>query len=194
MSAQGRAGRIIALVVVAIVVLSLFSWFINTRNSMISMEESVDAAWAEIDNQLKRRNDLIPNLVNTVKGYASHEEEVFTDIADARSKLAGATSVKEAQEGHNQMEGALSRLLMITENYPQLKANENFKRLMDELAGTENRIAVARKRYNEEVQRFNREIRMFPATIIAGMLGLQQKDYFEVSEDARETPEVDFGG
>jgi LemA protein len=179
---------------VGIIVLSLFSWFINTRNSMISLDESVEGAWAEVENQLQRRNDLIPNLVNTVKGYASHEEQVFTDIADARSKLAGATSVKEAQKGHNQMESAIGRLLMISENYPQLKANEEFKRLMDELAGTENRIAVARKRYNEEVQSFNRRIRMFPGSIIAGMLGLEQKDYFEVSEEAQQAPDVDFGG
>ena len=194
MSAQGRAGRIVGLVIVAIIVLSLFSWFINTRNSMVTLDERIDGAWAEVENQLQRRNDLIPNLVNTVKGYASHEEEVFTDIADARSKLAGAGSVKETEEGHNQMESAIGRLLMITENYPDLKANEEFKRLMDELAGTENRIAVARKRYNEEVEKYNRRIRMFPGSIIAGMLGMDKQEYFEVSEEAKEAPEVEFGG
>ncbi len=194
MSAQGRAGRIVGLVIVAIIVLSLVSWFINTRNSMVTLEERIDGAWAEVENQLQRRNDLIPNLVNTVKGYASHEEQVFTDIADARSKLAGASSVKEAEEGHNQMESAIGRLLMITENYPDLKANEEFKRLMDELSGTENRIAVARKRYNEQVETYNRRIRMFPGSIIAGMLGMERQEYFEVSEEAKQAPEVDFGG
>jgi LemA protein len=156
------------------------------------MEEKIDSSWAEIDNQLKRRSDLIPNLVETVKGYASHEEEVFTQIADARAKLAGAGGVEETAESYNQLQSALSRLLVVVERYPNLKANENFKRLMDELAGTENRIAVARKRYNDAVRQFNTKIRQYPAVIVANSLGLEKQPYFEISEEAREVPEVEF--
>lgn len=192
MSGKSRAGLIISIVVIVVIVFSLFSWFISTRNQMVTLEENIDASWAEVDNQLQRRSDLIPNLVETVKGFASQEKEVFTNIADARAKLAGAGSVKETAEGYNELQGALSRLLVVVENYPQLKSNENFIRLQDELAGTENRIAVARKRYNEAVQQFNRRIRMFPGSIIAGMLGMEQRDYFEIEESARDVPEVDF--
>ncbi len=159
---------------------------------MVSLEENIDASWAEVDNQLQRRSDLIPNLVETVKGFASQEKEVFSNIANARAKMAGADSVKGKAEGYNELQGALSRLLVVVENYPQLKSNENFIRLQDELAGTENRIAVARKRYNDAVQQFNRRIRMFPGSIIAGMMGMEKRDYFEIEESAREVPEVDF--
>jgi len=192
MSGKSRAGLIISIVVIVVIVFSLFSWFISTRNQMVTLEENIDASWAEVDNQLQRRSDLIPNLVETVKGFASQEKEVFTNIADARAKLAGANSVQETAEGYNELQGALSRLLVVVENYPQLKSNENFIRLQDELAGTENRIAVARKRYNEAVQQFNRRIRMFPGSIIAGMLGMEKQDYFEIEESARDVPEVDF--
>src|SRR6056297_2250201 len=144
MSGKSRAGFIISLAIVVIVVISLFSWFVGTRNQMVALEERIDASWAEVDNQLQRRSDLIPNLVETVKGFASQEQEVFTNIANARAKLAGAGSVQETAEGYNELQGALSRLLVVVENYPQLKSNENFIRLQDELAGTENRIAVAR--------------------------------------------------
>lgn len=192
MSGKSRAGLIISLAVILIIVISLFSWFISTRNQMVSLEENIDASWAEVDNQLQRRSDLIPNLVETVKGFASQEKEVFSNIADARAKMAGADSVKGKAEGYNELQGALSRLLVVVENYPQLKSNENFIRLQDELAGTENRIAVARKRYNDAVQQFNRRIRMFPGSIIAGMMGMEKRDYFEIEESAREVPEVDF--
>ncbi len=192
MSGKSRAGLIISIVVIVVIIFSLFSWFISTRNQMVTLEENIDAAWAEVDNQLQRRSDLIPNLVETVKGFASQEQEVFTNIADARAKLAGAGSVQEKAESYNELQGALSRLLVVVENYPQLKSNENFIRLQDELAGTENRLAVARKRYNEAVQQFNRRIRMFPGSIIAGMLGMEKRDYFEIEESAREVPEVDF--
>ncbi|MGC9313246.1 MAG: LemA family protein [Sediminispirochaetaceae bacterium] len=192
MSGKSRTGMIIGLVVIVILVISLFSWFINTRNGLVVLEENVDAEWAEIDNQLQRRSDLIPNLVETVKGFASQEEEVFTNIADARAKLAGAGSVQETAEGYNELQGALSRLLVIVENYPELKSNQNFIRLQDELAGTENRLANARRRYNDAVREFNRRIRMFPASIIAGSLGLEKKDYFEIDESARDNPQVDF--
>ncbi len=175
-----------------VLIFALGSWYIGTRNNLVQLEEQIDSAWAEIDNQLQRRSDLIPNLVSTVRGYASHEEEVFTNIADARAKLAGAGSVSETAEGYNEMQGALSRLLVIAENYPELKANENFTRLQDELAGTENRIAVARKRYNDQVQRFNTRIRMFPGSIIAGSMGYEKRDYFEIEESARTVPTVNF--
>lgn len=179
-------GIVILLILIAVVV------FINMRNNLVAMEEKIDAAWAEIDNQLQRRADLIPNLVNTVKGYAAHEEDVFTQIAEARSKLAGSGSVSEKAEGYNQMQSALSRLLVVVEQYPELKANENFTRLMDELAGTENRIAVARKRYNDVVREFNIKIRMFPTSMIANNLGMEKQPYFEISEEARTTPQVNF--
>lgn len=192
MSGKSRTGMIIGLVVIVVLVISLFSWFINTRNGLVVLEENIDAAWAEIDNQLQRRSDLIPNLVETVKGFASQEEEVFTNIADARAKLAGAGSVQETAEGYNELQGALSRLLVVVENYPELKSNQNFIRLQDELAGTENRLAVARKRYNDSVRDFNRRIRMFPASIIAGSLGMEKRDYFEIDESARDNPQVDF--
>lgn len=193
MSGKSRAGFIIGLVIVLVVVISLFSWYIGNRNQLVVLEEDINASWAEIDNQLQRRSDLIPNLVETVKGFAAQESEVFTNIADARARLAGAGTVKEKAESYNELQGALSRLLVVVENYPQLKSNENFIRLQDELAGTENRIAVARKRYNDTVRTFNRRIRMFPSNIIAGMMGLEQRDYFEIEESARSAPQVDFG-
>ncbi len=180
-------------IIILIIAVSLFSWYMNTRNQLVVLEENISAAWAEVDNQLQRRSDLIPNVVSTVKGFASHESEVFTNIANARSKLAGATTVGEKAEGYNQMESALSRLLVVVENYPQLKADQNFIRLQDELAGTENRLAVARKRYNDGVRDFNARIRMFPSSIIAGNMGLEKKEYFEVSETAKEVPKVNFG-
>lgn len=192
MAAAKRGAALIAVGIVVLLIIIIAAWFISARNNLVAMEEQIDSAWAEIDNQLQRRADLIPNLVNTVRGYASHEEEVFTEIANARAKLAGGGSVQEKAEGYNQMQSALSRLLVVVEQYPQLKANEQFTRLMDELAGTENRIAVARKRYNDTVRTFNTRIRMFPTSIIANNLGMEKQPYFEISEEARETPEVDF--
>ncbi len=190
-----KKGLITTLVIVGIIIVFLViisSWYIGTRNTLVTLEESIDGAWAEIDNQLKRRSDLIPNLVATVKGFAAHEREVFTQIAEARSKLAGATTVGETARSYNQLNSALSRLLVIVERYPELKANQNFIRLQDELAGTENRIAVARKRYNDSVRIFNTKIRRFPSSTVANMMGLEKKDYFEIEEEAREVPEVDF--
>ncbi len=190
-------GKLLGILVVVgiIVVLGVIisGWFITTRNTLITLEETIDASWAEIDNQLKRRSDLIPNLVATVKGFATQEREVFTQIAEARSKLAGATTVGETAQGYNQLQSALGRLLVIVEAYPELKSNENFIRLQDELAGTENRIAVARKRYNDSVRVFNTKIRMFPTSTVANMMGLEKREYFEIEEGAREVPEVDFG-
>ena len=170
--------------VLAIVVLFGGCYIIGQRNALIALDEDVNAAWSNIDADLQRRNDLIPNLVSTVKGYAAHEEGVFTGIADARSKLAGATSMQEKAEADAALTAGLGRLLAIAENYPELKANENFLRLQDELAGTENRIKVARKRYNDDVKTFNRSIRQFPGSLFAGNmpfigLDLKQRDYFE---------------
>lgn len=191
--ARSSKSWIAPVAIIAILVLIGIFWFVGQQNSLITLEESVDAAWSEIDNQLQRRSDLIPNLVETVRGFAQQEEEVFTQIADARARLAGAGSVSETAESYGELQSALSRLLVVVESYPQLRSNENFIRLQDELAGTENRIAVARRRYNETVQQFNTRIRLFPARIVAGMLGMQQREYFEIDESAREVPEVDFG-
>jgi LemA protein len=190
-------GKLLSILVVVgiIVVLGVIvsGWYVGTRNTLITLEESIDASWAEIDNQLKRRSDLIPNLVATVKGFATQEREVFIQIAEARSKLAGASTVGETAQGYNQLQSALSRLLVIVERYPELKSNQNFIRLQDELAGTENRIAVSRKRYNDSVRVFNTKIRRFPSSVVANMMGLEKREYFEIEEGAREVPEVDFG-
>ena len=183
---------VIPIAIIVIIAGSLFSWYINTRNQLVFLEENISSSWAEIDNQLQRRNDLIPNLVSTVRGYAAHENEIFTNIAEARSRIAGAGSVAEKAEASGQLESAISRLLVIVENYPQLKADQNFIRLQDELAGTENRLAVARRRYNEGVQIFNARIRFFPASIIANQMGLERQPYFEIPEGAREVPTVSF--
>lgn len=180
---------LIALAVVAI----LGFWYVGQRNSLVTLEENVDAAWSEVDNQLQRRSDLIPNLVATVQGVTQQEQEVFGQIADARARLAGAQTVPETSESYAELESALSRLLVVVENYPELRSNENFIRLQDELAGTENRIAVARRRYNQAVQQFNTKIRVFPTNIAANQLGMAAKEYFEVSEEDRVVPTVDFG-
>ncbi|MCM3087753.1 LemA protein [Bhargavaea ginsengi] len=174
------------LVVLAIMLVPKYNGFVN-------LEEDVNQAYSQIENQLQRRMDLIPNLVETAKGYAAHEEEVFTDIADARSRLAGAGSPEEQANANEELTGALSRLLVIAENYPDLKANENFRQLMDELAGTENRLAVARMDYNEAATEYNRNVRRFPGNLVAGIFGFDQKEYFEASEAAQEAPKVDFG-
>ncbi len=193
MGMRRKAGIGVGILVIIVIVLIFVSWYVRSRNNLITMDENINAAWAEIDNQLQRRSDLIPNLVATVKGFAAHEQKVFSDIADARAKLAGAGSVAETAEGYNEMQGALSRLLVVVENYPELKSNQNFIQLSDELAGTENRIAVARKRYNDEVRKFNTSIRRFPGSIIAGSMGFEQREYFEIDDSARIAPQVDFG-
>jgi LemA protein len=192
MNTKGRSGLTIGLVAVAGVVLVGAIWFISARNSLIQLDEATNGAWSEIDNQLQRRSDLIPNLVETVKGFAKQELEVFGEIADARARMAGAGSVAEKAAGYNELQSALSRLLVVVENYPDLKSNRNFIALQDELAGTENRIAVARKRYNDSVRRINTKIRQFPGSIVASRAGLEQREYFEIEESAREAPKVSF--
>ena len=161
-------------------------------NRFVSQEENVKTHWSEVENQLQRRNDLIPNLVQTVKGYAQHEEGVFKEIADARSRLLAAKSPEETIAAANQQTSALGRLLAISENYPQLKANEQFNRLMDELSGTENRIAVARMRYNESVQQYNTSRRQFPANLTAKLFGFKEYPLFQAPADAKQAPKVDF--
>ncbi len=192
MGMRKKAGIGVALLVIVVIVLIFVSWYVRSRNQLITLDENISSAWAEIDNQLQRRSDLIPNLVATVKGFASQEQKIYSDIANARAKLAGAGTVAETAEGYNELQGALSRLLVVVENYPDLKSNQNFIQLSDELAGTENRIAVARKRYNDEVQRFNTAIRRFPGSMIAGSMGYTPKEYFEIDESARTVPTVNF--
>ncbi len=161
-------------------------------NKFVSQEEAVKAQWAQVENQLQRRNDLIPNLVETVKGYAQHEESVYKDIADARSRLLAATTPDEKIQAANQQSSALGRLLAVVESYPQLKANEQFNRMMDELSGTENRIAVERMRYNEKIQEYNTARRQFPANLTAKLFGFKEHPLFEAPADAKQVPKVNF--
>ena len=162
-------------------------------NKFVSQEEAIKAQWAQVENQLQRRNDLIPNLVETVKGYAAHEQGVFKEIADSRSRLLAAKSPEETIAAANQQTAALGRLLAIAENYPNLKANEQFNRLMDELAGTENRIAVERMRYNQRVQEYNTGRRQFPANVTAKMFGFKEYPFFQAPAEAKQVPKVNFG-
>ena len=162
-------------------------------NKFTTQEEAIKAAWGEVQNQLLRRNDLIPNLVETVKGYAAQEKEIFTRIADSRSKLAGAKTPEETIAAANEQSSALARLLVVVENYPNLKSDANFQRLQDELAGTENRIAVARQRYNERIQEFNTTRRRFPSNVTAKVFGFKEYPYFSAPADAQQAPKVNFG-
>ena len=161
-------------------------------NRFVSQEEAVKAQWAQVQNQLQRRNDLIPNLVESVKGYAAHEEGVFKDIADSRSRLLAAKTPEETIQAANQQTSALGRLLAISENYPQLRANEQFNRLMDELSGTENRIAVERQRYNERIQEYNTATKKFPGNVTAKVFGFKGYPYYEAPPASQAAPKVDF--
>ena len=184
---------IVIVVLLLIVAFLCGSAFFNRRNQMAIKREAVNAAWAQVDVVLQRRADLIPNLVETVKGYATQEQKVFGDIAAARAALIGARTPTEKIAANSQLDSALSRLLVIVENYPQLKSNENFMRLQDELAGTENRIAVERRRYNETVQDYNTYIALFPNSLVASMSGFTRNDaYFKTEEGARQAPKVNF--
>jgi LemA protein len=187
---KGFAG--IAIAVVALII--IFMMLGSSYNGFVNAEEDVDKAYSQIENQLQRRLDLIPNLVNTVKGYAAHEKEVIQSISDARARLAGARTPEEEATANTELSSALSRLLVVVENYPNLKADKQFTQLMDELAGTENRISVARQDYNEQVGSYNKRIKRFPGAIVANVTGFDEKEYFRADPAAAEAPEVDFGG
>jgi LemA protein len=185
----------IAIGIIVLLLIVGFSSYVGAKNQMVTKNETVKAAWSQVDIVLQRRADLIPNLVETVKGFALQEQTVFGDIAKARSRLLSANTPTDKIAANQQLDGALGRLLVVVENYPQLKSNENFLRLQDELAGTENRIAVERKRYNDALQDYNTFIGLFPNSFWAGMAGFKRNDaYFAASEGSRNAPKVDFSG
>ncbi len=185
---KGGWAAVIIIGLIFIIGISLVSMY----NSLVRKDVRIEETWAEIDNMLLRRNDLISNLVETVKGYAAHEKELFENVANARAKLAGSATIPDKIGAANELSGFMGRLLAIAENYPVLKANENFLKLQDELAGTENRIAVSRTRYNQAVKDFNTAIRVFPKNLIAGFLGYGAKTFFEVAEESKAVPQVKF--
>ncbi|NLM42110.1 MAG: LemA family protein [Firmicutes bacterium] len=186
-----KKGTIILIIIAAIIVL-LGARVISGYNQLVELEQNVEGRWAQVENQLQRRADLIPNLVETVRGYASHEQQVFSDVAEARSRLLAARTPEEQMEANAGLDSALGRLLAISEAYPQLKADTSFIRLQDELAGTENRIATERMRFNESVQTWNTTIRKFPMNLLASMLGKEPKRFFEAAPSAQEVPQVRF--
>lgn len=187
-----KKGTIVSLAAVAVVVIIALS-LMSSYNGFMSKEEDVDNAYAQIENQLQRRLDLIPNLVNTVQGYVSHEKEVMQNVSEARAKLAGAKTPEEQAAANDELSGALSRLLMVTENYPNLKADTQFTQLMDELAGTENRLSVARKDYNDVTTAYNKKIKKIPGSLVANTFGFDEKELFKSDAAAKEAPKVDFG-
>lgn len=164
----------------------------GSYNKLVGMDETINANWKQVENLMQRRYDLIPNLVEVTKGYAAHENEIFTDIANARSRIGQGGSREEIIDANEELTGALNRLLVITENYPQLQASDQFIRLQDELAGTENRLAVSRQDYNNSVQEYNQTIRRFPTNILSGILGFNQQPYFEMEQGANKAPSVNF--
>jgi LemA protein len=183
----------IAVILIAIIAFVAFGQYVTVRNTLVTKNEAVKSAWSQVDVVLQRRADLIPNLVETVKGYAQQEQTVFGDIAKARSALLSAGTPSDKIAANQQLDGALGRLLLIVENYPQLKSNENFLRLQDELAGTENRIAVERKRYNDTLQDYNTYVQKFPNNIFAGWAGFKPNDaYFTAAPESRQVPKVNF--
>ena len=191
----------ITIAVVAVVVIALFGWVKGVYNGMVEQEEGVNTAWSQVENVYQRRADLIPNLVNTVKGYAAHESETLQGVIEARSKATQVSvnaedlteaNIKKFQAAQGELQQALGRLLMLTENYPDLKANENFRDLQAQLEGTENRITVERQKFNETAKVYNTNIRKFPNNIFAGMFGFEKKGYFEAQQGAEKAPEVKF--
>ncbi len=183
---------IVVLVVIALLAISAYSFFAGNYNKFVRLDQTVKSAWAQVENQLQRRFDLIPNLVETVKGYARHEKDVLIEVTNARAKVGGAGTVPDKIAANNELSGALSRLLLVVERYPDLKANQNFLHLQDELAGTENRIAVERMRYNEAVKVYNQTIKSFPANLIAGMFGFKEGAFFDAPKEAKTAPKVQF--
>jgi LemA protein len=190
--AKGTKVFLIILAIAVVLVLIFYSSIKGTYNTMVTLDEGVKTAWAQVENQLQRRMDLIPNYVETVKGYARHEREVFIEVTNARAKVAGSVTPSQQIEANSELTAALSRLLLVVERYPDLKANQNFIRLQDELAGTENRIAVERMRYNEAVREYNVYIRRFPTVILANIFGFTRAPLFEAPEEAKEPPKVRF--
>ena len=194
---------LVALIIVIVCVLGIFSFYKNNYNALVSMDEDVSASWAEVQNQYQRRLDLIPNLVSTVKGYAKHESDVFTQVSEARSKAGGQINVSDEilndpeafaryQQVQDNLGASLQRLLMVTEQYPELKADQNFLALQDQLEGTENRITVERRNFNEVARNYNTAVRTFPKNIFAGMFGFQTKPYFQAEAGAEKAPKVSF--
>lgn len=194
---------LIAVIIIAICVFGIFGFYKNTYNTLVNLDESVSSQWAEVQNQYQRRLDLIPNLVATVKGYASHESEVFTQISEARASAGGQINISDEvlsdpeafaryQQVQDNLGSSLQRLLVVTENYPELKADKNFLALQDQLEGTENRITVARKRYNDIAKAYNIKVRSFPMNIIANMSGFEKKVYFAAGAEAQSAPKVEF--
>ena len=184
---------LIVIVVLVLIALIVFLQYVGVRNTLVSKNEAVKAAWSQVDIVLERRADLIPNLVETVKGIAGQEQKVFGDIAAARSRLLSAGTPSDKIAANQQLDGAIGRLLVVVENYPQLKSNENFLRLQDELAGTENRIAVERKRYNDTLQDYDTYVQRFPNNIYAGWAGFKPNEaYFAAPEESRQVPKVNF--
>lgn len=184
---------LIAIIILVVIAVAAFGEYVSVKNTLVAKNEAVKSSWSQVDIVLQRRADLIPNLVETVKGYAQQEQTVFGDIAKARSALLSAGTPEEKIAANGQLDGALGRLLLIVENYPQLKSNENFLRLQDELAGTENRIAVERKRYNDTLQDYNTYVQQFPNSVFAGWAGFKSNEaYFAAAEQARTVPKVNF--
>ena len=192
MKKKGCVIAIIIVAVLAILAVSVYAYVKGKYNSFVQEQLDVENNWAEVENQLKRRYDLIPNLVETVKGYASHEKDVFIQVTNARASVGKAETRQEAITANNQLTGALSRLLVTVESYPELKANQNFIRLQDELAGTENRIAVSRRRYNGAVTIYNKNISIFPNNLFAGMFNFEKEPLYKIDESEKETPQVKF--
>jgi len=189
---SGKKILLIAVVVIVVLAGLIYSFFQGNYNRFVTLDEGVKSAWAQVENQLQRRYDLIPNLVETVKGYAKQEKDVLVEVTNARARVGGAATVPDKINANNELTGALSRLLVVVEKYPDLKSNQNFLRLQDELAGTENRISVERKRYNDAVQGYNVAIRSFPANLLAGMFGFGKAAFFEVPAAAKAAPQVKF--
>ena len=203
MSKNAKKGCLIAIGVVVILIIITISSIIRTYNNMVKLDEGVKEKWSQVENQYQRRYDLIPNLVNTVKGYAAHEKETFTAVTEARAKAGGTFNISDQvlndpamfqkfQQAQSSLGGALQRLMVVMEKYPDLKANQNFLALQDQLEGTENRIAVERKRFNEAARYYNTYIKMFPKVILANMFGFDEKQYFKSTEGAEEAPKVEF--
>jgi LemA protein len=190
--ARTKKNVLTVVIILVLIVIIPYMYVKGTYNSLVALDEGVKAAWAQVENQLQRRYDLIPNYVETVKGYAAHEKDVLVKVTEARARVAGARNINEKIQANNQLSSALYRLLLVVERYPDLKANANFIRLQDELAGTENRIAVERRRFNEMVRVYNTKIRTFPTNIIARMFGFEKAAFFDVPKERQEVPKVKF--